>query len=100
MSTAVQSAFLGEHIAGADPAIDHMMKVNNTAWSMLLDAGRDRGYMQTAVFDNRVPELDLQQFLAETKGKIDARWSDLEIEARRVSTPALLRVYQYPSVLG
>ena len=89
---AVQSAFLGEHIAGADPAIDHMMKVNNTAWSMLLDAGRDRGYMQTAVFDNRVPEPSLQQFLAETKGKIDARWSDLEIEARRVSTPAPLKV--------
>ena len=88
---AVQSAFLGEHIAGADPGIDHMMKINNTSWSMLLDAGRDRGYMQTAVFDNRIPAPDLQQFLAETKGKIDARWSDLEIEARRVSTPAPLK---------
>jgi signal transduction histidine kinase/CheY-like chemotaxis protein/HPt (histidine-containing phosphotransfer) domain-containing protein len=88
---AVQSAFLGEHIAGADPAIDHMMKINNNAWSMLLDAGRDRGFMQTAVIDNRAPVLALQQSLSETKGKIDARWSDLEIEARRFSTPAPLK---------
>ena len=88
---AVQSAFLGEHISGADPSIDHMMKINNNAWSMLLDAGRDRGFMQTAVFDNRAPDMTLRQSLAETKGKIDARWSDLEIEARRYSTPARLK---------
>ena len=67
------------------------MKIHNNAWSMLLDAGRDRGFMQTAVIDNRVPPLALQQSLAETKGKIDARWSDLEIEAKRVSTPAPLK---------
>jgi len=88
---AVQSAFLGEHIAGADPSIDHMMKIDNNAWSMLLDAGRDRGFMQTAVIDNRTPAPALQQSLAETKGKIDARWTDLEIEARRLSTPAPLK---------
>jgi len=88
---AVQSAFLGEHISGADPAIDHLMKINNNAWSMLLDAGRDRGFMQTAVIDNRAPAPALQQSLAESKGKIDARWSDLEIEARRLSTPVPLK---------
>jgi HAMP domain-containing protein len=88
---AVQSAFLGEDIAGADPAIDRMMKINSSAWSMLLDAGRDRGFMQTAVIDNRPPLLALQQSLSETKGKIDARWSDLEIEAKRVSTPAPIK---------
>ncbi|MEO6144361.1 MAG: ATP-binding protein, partial [Dermatophilaceae bacterium] len=88
---AVQSAFLGEHTAGADPFIDRMMKINNTAWTMALDAGRDRGFMQTAVIDNHILDPKLQQSLAETKGKIDARWLDLEIEAKRFSTPAPLK---------
>jgi signal transduction histidine kinase/DNA-binding response OmpR family regulator len=88
---AVQSAFLGEHIAGADPAIDRMMKINNNAWSMALNAGRDRGFMQTAVIDNHTLDPKLRQSLAETKGKIDAHWGDLEIEAKRVSTPAELK---------
>ena len=64
---AVQSALLGEDIAGADPFIDRMMKVDNTAWSMLLDAGRERGFMQTAVIDNRSPAVALQQSLAVSK---------------------------------
>ena len=66
---AVQSAFLGEHIAGADPSIDHMMKINNNAWSMLLDAGRDRGFMQTAVIDNRAPALDTAAVPGRDQGK-------------------------------
>ncbi|MES2472229.1 MAG: ATP-binding protein [Pseudomonadota bacterium] len=88
---AVQSAILGERIAGADPVIDHMMKINNNAWSMRLDAGRDRGFMQTAVIDNQVPALALQRSLAEFKGKIDARWTDIAAEAQRAATPAPLK---------
>jgi len=88
---AVQSVVLGEHMPGADPAIDHMMKINNGAWNMRLDAGRDRGYVQTAVIDNRAPELALHQFLGETKGKIDARWADIETEAQHFSIPPLLK---------
>ena len=88
---AVQSAILGEHMPGADSSIDHMMKVNNNAWSMRLDAGRDRGFMQTAVIDNSVPGLALQQSLAETKGKIDARWADIETEAQHFSIPLVLK---------
>jgi signal transduction histidine kinase/CheY-like chemotaxis protein/HPt (histidine-containing phosphotransfer) domain-containing protein len=88
---AVQSAILGEHLPGAGPAIDHMMKINNDAWSMRLDAGRDRGFMQTAVIDNKIPELALQQSLAETKGKIDARWADIETESQHVSVPPALK---------
>jgi hypothetical protein len=88
---AVQSAILGEHMPGADPSIDHMMKVNNNAWSMRLDAGRDRGFMQTAVIDNKVPAPALQQSLAETKGKIDARWADIETEAQHSSIPPVLK---------
>jgi hypothetical protein len=88
---AVQSAILGEHMPGADPSIDHMMKVNNNAWNMRLDAGRDRGFMQTAVIDNSIPGLALQQSLAETKGKIDARWADIETEAQHFSIPLILK---------
>ncbi len=88
---AVQSALLGEHTAGADPFIDRMMRINNDAWTMALNAGRDRGFMQTAVFDNQPLDPKLRQSLAETKGKIDAHWADLEIEAKRVSTPAQLK---------
>jgi len=88
---AVQSAILGEHMPGADPSIDHMMKVNNNAWSMRLDAGRDRGFVQTAVIDNKVPELALHQSLSESKGKIDARWADIENEAQHFSIPPSLK---------
>jgi signal transduction histidine kinase/CheY-like chemotaxis protein/HPt (histidine-containing phosphotransfer) domain-containing protein len=89
---AVQSALLGEQVGGADPAIDRMMAINKNAWTMLLDVGRDRGNMQTAVIDNRVLTPALQQSLAETKGKIDAHWGDLQIEARRSSTPQSIKM--------
>ncbi len=88
---AVQSEILGEQIAGADPFIDRMMRINDNAWLMRTNAGAERGYMQTAVIDNRVPSLELQRSLAETKGKIDARWSDIEAEAQRSSMPASLK---------
>ena len=88
---AAQSAILGEHMPGADPAIDHMIKINANAWSMRLDAGRDRGFMQTAVIDNRVPELALQKSLAELRGRIDARWADIEADAQHYSVPGTLR---------
>jgi len=84
---AIQSAFFEETIRGSDPSIDRMMKIYNNSWQMLLDAGRDRGFMQTAVIDNRVPSRELLESLAETKGKIDAHWSDLQTEARRPSVP-------------
>jgi signal transduction histidine kinase len=76
---------------GADPSIDHMMKVNNNAWSMRLDAGRDRGYVQTMVIDNTVPNLATHQSLSEAKGKIDARWADIENEAQHFSIPTPLK---------
>ena len=88
---AVQSAILGERISGADSVIDHMMKINNNAWSMRLDAGRDRGFMQTAVIDNKVPAPALRQSLAEFRGKIDARWTDIAVEAQRAATPRALK---------
>jgi signal transduction histidine kinase/CheY-like chemotaxis protein/HPt (histidine-containing phosphotransfer) domain-containing protein len=88
---AVQSALLGGHMPGADPSIDHMIKINNNAWNMRLDAGRDRGYMQTAVIDSKVPGLALQQSLSEGKGKIDARWADIKAEAQHFSVPPELK---------
>jgi signal transduction histidine kinase/DNA-binding response OmpR family regulator len=88
---AVQSEILGEQIAGADPFIDRMMRINDNAWLMRTNAGAERGFMQTAVIDNHVPSLELQRSLAETKGKIDARWSDIEAEAQRSSMPAPLK---------
>jgi signal transduction histidine kinase len=87
---ALQSAFYEEKISGSDPSIDRMMKIYNNSWRMLLDAGRDRGFMQTAVIDNRVPSQDLFDSLAETKGKIDARWSELQTETLRQPTPSAI----------
>ena len=88
---AAQSAILGEHMPGADPAIDHMIKINANAWSMRLDAGRDRGFMQTVVIDGRVPALALQKSLAELRGRIDARRADIEADAQHYSVPGALR---------
>jgi signal transduction histidine kinase/DNA-binding response OmpR family regulator/HPt (histidine-containing phosphotransfer) domain-containing protein len=89
---AVQSEILGADIAGIEPFIDRMMKINDNAWSMRANAGGERGLMQTVVIDNRVPELALQRSLAGVNGKIDARWSDIETEYQRSSMPQPLKL--------
>ena len=88
---AVQSEILGQQIAGADPFIDRMMKINDNAWNMRGNAGAERGLMQTAVIDNRVPGPELKESLAEVKGQISARWTDIEAEAQRSTMPQPLR---------
>ena len=86
-----ESEILGQQIAGADPFVDQMMKINDHAWNMRSNAGGERGSMQTVVIENRVPDRALQQSLAETKGKIDARWADIEAEAQRSTMPQPLK---------
>ncbi|HWX89450.1 MAG TPA: response regulator, partial [Rhizomicrobium sp.] len=88
---AVQSEILSADIAGTDPFVDRMMKINDNAWIMRGNAGGERGFVQTMVIDNRVPELALQRSLAQMNGMIDARWSDIEVEALRSSTPQPLK---------
>jgi signal transduction histidine kinase/CheY-like chemotaxis protein len=88
---AVQSDILGASVAGIDPFVDRMMKINDNTWNMRGNAGGERGRMQTMVIGNRVPDSALQRSLAEFNGMIDARWSDIEVEALRSSTPAPLK---------
>jgi signal transduction histidine kinase/CheY-like chemotaxis protein/HPt (histidine-containing phosphotransfer) domain-containing protein len=87
---ATLSGILGQDIAGADSFIDEMMKVGDIAWTMRMDAGKERGFMQTAVIDNRVPGPDLLESLWKNEGQIEAHWMDIQAEAQRSSTPAPL----------
>ena len=88
---AAQSGILGAHIAGTDPFVDRMMRMNDNAWAMRGHAGGERGFMQTIVINNRIPAPALQRSLAEINGSIDARWSDIEAEAQLSSMPAPLK---------
>ena len=88
---AVQSEILSADIAGTDPFVDRMMKISDNAWNMRGNAGGERGFVQTMVIDNRVPDPALQRSLAQINGKIDARWSDIEVEALRSAMPQPLK---------
>jgi len=88
---ATLSGILGQDIAGADSFIDEMMKVGDIAWTMRMDAGKERGFMQTAVIDNRVPGPDLLESLWKNEGQIQAHWMDIQAEAQRSSAPAPLK---------
>ena len=88
---AVQSGILGANIAGTDPFVDRMMRMNDNSWAMRGHAGGERGLVQTIVINNRVPDLALERSLAGINGMIDARWSDIEAEAQLSSTPQPLK---------
>ena len=88
---ATLSGILGQDIAGADPFIDEIMRVGDIAWTMRMDAGKERGFMQTAVIDNRVPGPDLLESLWKNEGQIEAHWMDIQAEAQRSSAPAALK---------
>jgi len=88
---ATLSGILGQDIAGADPFIDEIMRVGDIAWTMRMDAGKERGFMQTAVIDNRVPGSDLLESLWKNEGQIEAHWMDIQAEAQRSSAPAVLK---------
>ena len=55
-----------------------MMKVGDIAWTMRMDAGKERGFMQTAVIDNRVPGPDLLESWWKNEGQIQAHWMDIQ----------------------
>jgi signal transduction histidine kinase/CheY-like chemotaxis protein/HPt (histidine-containing phosphotransfer) domain-containing protein len=88
---ALQSDALSQHAVGADPFVDQMMRIYSKAWMLRVDAGRERGFVQSAVINNRPLDPDSQELLAETKGMIDARWADLEVEAQLSSMPPALK---------
>ena len=88
---AVQSEILGKHIAGTDPFVDRMMRMNDNAWAMRGHAGGERGLVHTIVINNHVPKAELQRSLAGINGMIDARWSDIEAEAQLSAMPPSLK---------
>jgi len=88
---AVQSEILGKHIAGTDPFVDRMMRMNDNAWAMRGHAGGERGQVQTIVINNHVPKPAQQRSLAGINGMIDARWTDIEAEAQLSAMPPSLK---------
>ena len=86
-----QSTTLSRDTAGADAFISNMMRINDTAWLVRLDAGNDRGNTGSRILEARAPSTDeLQQFAAST-GRIDARWAEIEEYASQPYVPSQLK---------
>jgi signal transduction histidine kinase len=86
-----QAEALSQKIAGADPFVDEMIKINNTIWRLRRDAGNDRGRIQNAIARNRLPPAGDMRADSELMGRIDARWSDLLDDSRMHTTPPQLQ---------
>jgi signal transduction histidine kinase len=69
-----------------------MMKINDIVWSTRLDAGNDRGVIGTAILNGSKLSIAQLQRFAETTGRIDARWANIEEDARRSSAPPKLKM--------
>jgi signal transduction histidine kinase len=73
-----QSDLLSGRIAGTDPFIDNMMKINQVAWSVRSFAGLDRRLMGTAITNARQLSADERQVLSEKDGIIGALWGTID----------------------
>lgn len=77
-----QSRRLSRDIAGVDPFVDEMTKINDSIWWLRNDAGRDRGRAQTAIARNRLPSPEEMRITDQLTGRIDARWVDMRGDVR------------------
>ncbi len=86
-----QSNALSRDTAGADTFISNMMRLNDITWLMRLDAGNDRGSTGSVIFNARTLTTDQIQRFAQSTGRIDVRWADIEAYADQPSVPSQLK---------
>jgi signal transduction histidine kinase len=82
---------LEQEAAGRDPFIDATLKISDAAWNLRMDAGRERGFVQTAIIDNSVPTLVSLQYLAELRGMVIAHWNIIRAQTRRSTMPVPIK---------
>ena len=49
-----EALLLEQEATGTDPFIDATLRISDAAWDLRMEAGRERGFVQTAIIDNRV----------------------------------------------
>ena len=86
-----QSNSLSHDTAEADTFISNMMRLNDITWLMRLDAGNDRGVTGALILKARPLTASQIQRFAESTGRIDARWADIEAYADQPDVPFELK---------
>ena len=86
-----ETEVLEQEAAGNDPFIDTTLKVSDSAWNLRMDAGRERGFVQSAIFANVAPGQAALEELAELKGRVMAHWSAILSVSRRSTMPAPIK---------
>ncbi|MBA2587116.1 MAG: HAMP domain-containing protein [Alphaproteobacteria bacterium] len=85
------SASLSRDRNDADAFISNMMRISEAVWLVRLDAGSDRGSIGSVIQEGlRLPVAKIRQF-AESTGRIDARWADIEEYAAQSDVPPQLQ---------
>ena len=80
---ATQALLLEQEATGTDPFIDATLRISDAAWELRMEAGRERGYVQTAIIENRVPSLASLEYLAQLKGMVLAHWNTIDALTHR-----------------
>jgi signal transduction histidine kinase len=82
-----QSGKLSRDVAGVDPFVDDMIRINDAIWRMRNDTGKDRGVAQWSIGRNRMPEPIVMRGNDQTTGQINARWADVLEDIRLHAAP-------------
>jgi signal transduction histidine kinase len=86
-----EALLLEQEATGTHPFIDETLRISDAAWELRMEAGRERGYVQTAIIDNRVPSLAALEYLAELKGMVVAHWNTIQALTARSTMPAPIK---------
>ncbi|MBA2587680.1 MAG: hypothetical protein H0U98_03550 [Alphaproteobacteria bacterium] len=90
-SLAALAQLLEQDAAGIDGILDADLRISDAAWNLRMEAGRERGFVQTAIIENKPPSLESLSYLAELKGMIAAHWNNVQSQANHTFTPKPLR---------
>lgn len=83
---------LSKDTAQADTFITNMLKINDIVWLARLDAGDDRGHVGSAISRGPILPIERIQQLAQSTGRIDARWSAIKQYAEQPPIRPRLKV--------
>jgi signal transduction histidine kinase len=86
-----ETELLEQEAAGNDPFIDNTLKISDAAWNLRMDAGRERGFIQSAVIANVAPSAAALEELAELKGRVMAHWNSIQAVSRRSTMPSSIK---------
>ena len=86
-----EALLLEQEAAGTDSSIDATLRISDAAWELRQESGRERGYVQTAVIDNKVPSLASLEYMAQLKGMALAHWNTIEGLSQRSTMPGAIK---------